>query len=464
MFARPSDGSPQKRKKLTPMNPSKLAVSIDNLSFFEVDKLHKQSVEGLPHFQLNTSIDRLRLTLRDTSQLNNNNKRHSLPAVSKVSPRISNRKYIHAKYPLTYAGPIFNPTTVLNELFYKQKLDQYLPISLINTKRLLQHSSLEFVLLLLDVNMQVIGTFDPSMNDIPKGIVIGPSYLNDGLINEADLNENQANVIEFRLNEINSNVFAIVPIFLHEHVSKNDVARVLTLPKKSYEYDVFIEYQAKSPFDLNSVSQPKFLQSPSHKSSYDLSLIIDDLNHDIRSVLNEPLKITEVDQFGVERKYMPDQDAIKAKVDGVSQRFNLLNAGLLNDETDSSRDSNDFPNLNQMEVKIIGKIHKNFNTMKSTHINDTITSPRKDSVTQHSHDDLKWMEKTWCLDDPLDASVKHSSYSNSKVDNNVENSSKKMFPCQLWGFLHSSKFNKYNSKMKMKDTFDQEDDIEIPVC
>ena len=106
---------------------------------------------------------------------------------------------------------------------------------------------LEFICLVLDVHMQVLGTYDVSLRKYIPGLDLGPDFLRRAtqhhsqqqpspLKQKDEQYYNHANVLEINFNELPKQVFAIVPMFLDEsNVSRKELIKEAIVKAKQFQ-------------------------------------------------------------------------------------------------------------------------------------------------------------------------------------------------------------------------------------
>lgn len=279
----------------------------DNLSFNNVNHLHEApSSSGRPSYHLSQPVHRLRFTLTKISQsIKKNEEKINDSTVSNTS-HFTDEKYqyekrdIIVKHPISFTGPVFQPSYLLDQLFNDKSYYENESKSHRHTREFLKENQLQVAFILLDINMQVIGTYDPFMKSLPSGITVGPDYLTkSGQENE---NGNHCHVVEFNIDLLTANVFAVVPLILGDHGIYGDEAL-----NEKYEYNTFIHYTAqyrrKSVFD--------------DRQGLDMHTSAN-LDPKVLGILNDSIKIIEFDPFGEEKRISPPQRIIQSKCDGMN--------------------------------------------------------------------------------------------------------------------------------------------------
>ena len=104
---------------------------------------------------------------------------------------------------------------------------------------------LEFICLVLDIHMQVIGTYDVSLRKYIPGLDLGPDFLRRETPHQpqqstAQHNDehyyNHANVLEINFNDLPKQVFAIVPMFMDEsNVSRKELIKEAIVKAKQFQ-------------------------------------------------------------------------------------------------------------------------------------------------------------------------------------------------------------------------------------
>ena len=110
---------------------------------------------------------------------------------------------------------------------------------------------LEFICLVLDVHMQVLGTYDVSLRKYIPGLDLGPDFVRRETLRQQQQQQqqqqtpahqkdeqyyNHANVLEINFNELPKQVFAIVPMFLDEsNVSRKELIKEAIVKAKQFQ-------------------------------------------------------------------------------------------------------------------------------------------------------------------------------------------------------------------------------------
>lgn len=294
-----------------------------NLSLAEIDKLQRSTLHT--HYLLSNSIDKLRVTIA-------NNTIASAKVDRLKTYLVDTCNRLEKQLPIDSEGDIFSRHEIIDHLIhFVNNPDIILPIELTvsqsQLKDLLRKQSIELKIFIFDMHMQLLDVLDPSSNHRIPGIYVAPDYLTQILnIQSNNVNINHANIIELNFQEINDNIFAIVPVLLGKEISNQTMRQQFT--SENMTCDVFIHYKQDKTMIHSSINKER-TELDSSISVMDHT--IDDtervsnihwhIHEDIISNLNEDMKEIHVDHFGNQASVSPSQYVIRSRCDGVNSDF-----------------------------------------------------------------------------------------------------------------------------------------------
>lgn len=400
-----------------------------------------------------------------------NYKHKSPPKQPNTNNNNQNQDHLFVQRGIDYKGPIFDPEVIMNHLLAPQgshnndrNIDLPKSLSQYKCNEFLRMNSLEVFLIVYDIHMQIVGTYDlyADADRLPKGITACPPYLN-AYLNTTKHYDRQnkkslVNLFEFDLNILDPNIFSIVPVIISTQTRGSDADPL------DCTCDYYISYDP-------TTSLPG--------EGHDISL-----GQNVSNRINFELNYSEVDQYGTLHTRRPPGAYAYAKADGLEEEY--LQWKCISTHNNINKTTSPNPKIFKEFTKVCkgfaesyskgyidSVIHDQENDVSSSPLEAVGSSDKTKNSNMYNtfspplkgrsrvrfmspQEEKKWMTKSWSLTDITDSSDLYATPTKRDKINSSPNEPPLQYSTYpdpsnhlyTWGHIGSSKF-KQNHEGKL---------------